>query len=119
MNNKNNFISNSKYNSLSETVKILIDRFDKEMENIGYSYDAVWRADREAGGNIFVFEIPLNQRNRANVKNLVTLRPQVNFLKVEVYWGKDDKHYYEVWENREFDVDMFGDIKKKYDIIGE
>lgn len=83
--NKEKFISNKKYNWLSGGVKQNLFDLDNKLSNYGYSYNAIWRDDKESGGNVFVFELLESTRKRKNVKNLITLRPQKGYLKVEVY----------------------------------
>ena len=51
----------------------------------GYVYDAIWRKDKESASIMFVFEILLYKRKYSNLKNLITLRPQSHYLRVEVY----------------------------------
>ncbi|MGH4125762.1 MAG: hypothetical protein ACREV6_22860 [Clostridium sp.] len=113
MENKESFVSDEKYNYLSDGVKLNLWELDTKLCSLNYCYNGVWRNDKENGGNIFVFELLENARKRKNVKNLITLRPQINHLKVEVYWGEKDKHFYD-----EIEDDVFQDITERFGKIG-
>lgn len=113
MKNKESFVSNEKYNYLSDGVRQNLWELDAKLCSLNYCYNGVWRNDKENGGNIFVFELLEGIRKRKNVKNLITLRPQIHNLKVEVYWGAKDKHFYE-----KLDDVLFQDITKRFEKIG-
>lgn len=113
MKNKESFVSDEKYNYLSDGVKRDLWELDNKLCNLNYCYNGVWRNDKETGGNIFIFELLEHVRKRRNVKNLITLRPQSDYLKVEVYWGEKDKHFY-----KQISEKLFQDIANRFEEIG-
>lgn len=118
MNNKQSFISDKKYENLSDKVKLDLWELDKKLSE-NYCYNGIWRNDDECGGKVFIFELPEHFRKRNNVKSLVTLRPQNDYLNIEVYWGDKDKHLYKSHKlNGELDDELFEDVSKKFNKIG-
>jgi len=83
-----------------------ISKYEKEPNKGVTGYDVI-------GGNIFVFELLEHVRQRKNVKNLITLRPQKDYSKVEVYWVEKDKHFY-----KQINDNLFQGINKRFGKIG-
>ena len=110
--NQNEFANDEKFLSLSPFVRVQILQLDQKLTSLGYIYKGVWRDDKETGGFVSVFEV-VHKRGRR--KNLITLRPQQRELKVEIYWGEKDKHYFDfVLKNSENYKDMYDEINRMY-----
>lgn len=115
MTNMNDFKSDSKYKKLTPVVAKIIDKLDDVLSRKGYLYKALWRNDKESGGNVFIFEV---ERRRGRRKNLITLRPQQSFLIVEVYWKKDNKHYFRLFNpNDGIPNNLLDEIGDMYSIV--
>ena len=93
--NREQFIATTKYQGLSKGVQKAILTLDKILEEKGYTYEGIWRGDTPIAGK---FEVPCSRRV-AERKNLVTLRPKSEKLVVEVYWGQNNKMYFDVVED--------------------
>ena len=78
-------------------------------------YRGIWRDDRKSGENVFIFEV--EQRKDENRKNLITLRPRSSFLRVEVYWNKYDKHYFNIYDPDDISDDLLKEISEMYNMI--
>lgn len=91
MTNYDEYKNNSKYNELVVDVRKMVDKILNDKD---YLYKGIWRDDAESGGHVFIFEV---ERRKGRRKNLITLRPQTSHLTVEVYWNKEDKHYFDIY----------------------
>jgi hypothetical protein len=114
MTNLDAFKSNDKFKELSSIVVNIVQKLDIVLHNKGYLYKSIWRNDREPGGNVFIFEV---ERRKGRRKNLITLRPQQSFLRVEVYWRQDDKHYFDLYSADDLSDKLLDEIDKMYNII--
>lgn len=108
------FKSNQKYLQISPFITETIEILDKALDDKGYLYNGIWRNDKEPGGYVFVFEI---ERRKGRRKNLITLRPQHSFLRVEVYWSETDKHYFNIYEPQNMPDELFNEISDMYSKI--
>ena len=84
------------------------------LHNKGYLYKSTWRNDREPRRNVFIFEVERREERR---KNLITLRLQQSFLRVEVYWKQDDKYYFYVYNPDDLSDELLDEIDKMYNMI--
>ena len=116
MTNVEAFKENDKYSKLTPFVIKTLEELDSKLVMKEYLYKAVWRDDKESGGNVFIFEV---ERKKGRRKNLITLRPQHSFLRVEVYWKEDDKHYFDIYdlENLSSESELLSEIDKMYSKI--
>ncbi|HOP93650.1 MAG TPA: hypothetical protein PLP24_09815 [Acetivibrio thermocellus] len=114
MTNLSAFKSDEKFKELSSNVVSIIEKLDTVLHEKGYEYRGKWREDREPGGNVFVFEV---ERRRGRRKNLITLRPQKSFLKVEVYWGQNQKHLFDVRSPGNIPEELLLEIEQMYSKI--
>lgn len=114
MTNSNDFKSNEKYLELSSFIVESIDKLDQELVNKNYLYKGIWRKDKEPGGTVSIFEV---ERRKGRRKNLITLRPQQSFLRVEVYWSEKDKHYFDIYDPENLPSDLINEIDEMYDKI--
>jgi hypothetical protein len=114
MTNLDAFKSNDKFKELSPIVVNIVEKLDTVLHNKGYLYRSTWRNDREPGGNVFIFEV---ERRKGRIKNLITLRPQQSFLRVEVYWKQDDKYYFDVYNPDDLSDELLDEIDKIYNMV--
>ena len=114
MTNSNDFKYNQKYLELSSFIIESIDKLDEELVKKNYLYKAIWRNDMEPGGAVSIFEV---ERRKGRRKNLITLRPQYSFLRVEVYWSETDKHYFDIYDPGNLPSDLISEIDEMYDNI--
>lgn len=111
MTNSNDFKSNKKYLELSSFIIESIDKLDEELVKKNYLYKGIWRNDMEPGGAVSIFEV---ERRKGRRKNLITLRPQYSFLRVEVYWSETDKHYFDIYDPENLHNDLINEIDEMY-----
>jgi hypothetical protein len=109
--NKQIFKSDKKYLELSSFIVNTIEILDGILENKGYLYKAIWRDDKEPGGHVFIFEV---ERRKGRRKNLITLRPQHSFLRVEVYLKETDKRYFDIYEPKNLPDKLVSEIEDMY-----
>lgn len=114
MTNLSDFISDERFKELPSNVVSIIEKLGSILHDKGYVYTSKWREDREPGGNVFVFEV---ERRRGRRKNLITLRPQKSFLKVEVYWGQNQKHLFDVRSPGNIPEELLLEIEQMYSKI--
>lgn len=114
MTNVEVFKSNSKYFELSPFITKTLDKLDSELLKKNYLYKAIWRDDKEPGGNVFIFEV---ERRKGRRKNLITFRPQHSFLRIEVYWGEKDKNYFDIYDPDNISNEMLSEIDEMYSKI--
>lgn len=112
--NSNEFKSNRKYNELSLFIKNTIDKLDATLVAKNYLYNGIWRNDKESGGFVFIFQV---ERRKGRRKNLITLRPQSSFLRVEVYWSEKDKHYFDIYDPENLQNYLLTEIDDMYNKI--
>lgn len=108
------FKSDDRFKKLSANLVSLVEKLDTVLHNKGYLYKGEWRNDEEPGGKVFIFEV---ERRKGRRKNLITLRPQQSFLRVEVYWRQDDKHYFDLYSADDLSDKLLDEIDKMYNII--
>lgn len=114
MTNLKAFKSNDKFKKLSPDVARIVEKLDNVLSDKGYLYRGIWRDDRESGGNVFIFEV---EQRKGRRKNLITLRPQISFLKVEVYWNQYDKHYFDIYDPDDIPDDLLKKVSQIYNMI--
>jgi len=96
MSRKDNFFKSAdfenikKTNNLEELILKLIDKFESE----GFSFYPAWRVT-DKSGEFKKFTFKVNQPAEKN-ENLITVHPQSNELKVEIYRNQNDITYYRV-----------------------
>lgn len=107
--NRDLFNNDTKFNFLSTKVVKIVDNLDGYLSGeLGLEYTSKWCNNKEQGGYSFVFEVSKNKGRR---KNLITLKPQKEYLKVEVYHNKNEK--------RSFNVITYEDIDKYQELLKE
>lgn len=119
MNNKKLFTEDEKFKKLSPDNQQAIMKLDECLSNEGYVFNGNWRDDFSSGGNNSSFELINKISDR---KNLVTLRPMKNYLKVEVYWGfsknipygKKPKQYYKMYFGQGVPEDLIDEVREFY-----
>lgn len=114
MNNSVEFKADEKYIKLSSFIAHTIDKLDDTLVKKNYLYKGIWRNDKEPGGYVFIFEV---EKRKGRRKNLITLRPQYSFLRVEVYWSEKDKHYFDIYDPENLPNDLLGEIDDMYNKI--
>ena len=112
--NNEDFKSNRKYTELSSFITETIDKLNEVLVRKNYLYKGIWRQDKEPGGYVFIFEV---ERRKGRRKNLITLRPQYSFLRVEVYWSEKDKHYFDIYDPENLSNDLLNEIDDMYNKI--
>lgn len=112
--NIEDFKSNKKYIELSSFIAKTIDKLDDVLVEKNYLYKGIWRQDKEPGGYVFIFEV---ERRKGRRKNLITLRPQYSFLRIEVYWSEKDKHYFDIYDFEKIPDDLMNEIDDMYNEI--
>jgi len=118
------FTEDSKFKDLCPGNKQAILKLDKRLTDEGYIFNGNWRDDPSSGGYNSSFELV---RDIGGRKNLVTLRPMKNFLKVEVYWGyskdipygKKPKQYYIIGFDQEVPKELIEEIKEFYRFLNK
>lgn len=111
MNNSKDFKANKKYTELSSFIAESVDKLDKELASKDYLYKGIWREDREPGGYVFIFEV---ERRKGRRKNLITLRPQYSFLRVEVYKSEKEKLYFDIYDPDNLEESLLKEIDDMY-----
>lgn len=110
--NKNEYVNDISFKRLSKKNQNILIRLDEWLTKKGYLYNRFWREKHtEPGGKVSIFQV-INQKGRE--KNLITIRPQTSWIKIEVYWGQDNKHFYKISAPNRFDPKMMADIEEKY-----
>lgn len=109
--NLESFKLDNKYLQLAPFVIQSLEELNSKLEMKNYLYRAIWRDDRESGGNVFIFEV---ERKKGRRKNLITLRPQHSFLRVEVYHDAHDKHYFDIHDSENLSSELLSEIDGMY-----
>ena len=111
--NRDLFNNDTRFNFLSTKVIKIVDNLDGYLSGeLGLEYNAKWRNNKEQGGYSFVFEVT---RSKGRRKNLIILKPQKEYLKIEVYHNKNEKRLFNVITYE--DVDKYQDLLKEIRII--
>lgn len=124
MNNFNLYTSDKKFFELSEHNKNSILKIDEVLSKEGYIFNGNWRCDASSDGCNSSFEIITSKIGR---KNLITIRPMKNFLKIEVYWGisknipmdKKLKMYFNIMPEGEISQALIKEIRELYNYFFE
>lgn len=119
MNNKKLFTEDERFKALSLGNQKAILRLAEHLVDEGYVFNGNWRDDTSSGGNNSSLEV-INEIS--GMKNLVTLRPMKNFLKIEVYWGyskdipnsKKPKEYYKMYFHQDVPLELINEIREFY-----
>lgn len=112
--NKESFYEDEKFSKLVQFTKDTIIKLDQELESKKYLYKAVFRNDLEPGGHVMIFEA---ERRKGRNKNIATLRPQASFLRVEIYWNRNTRKFFNIYDYDNLPNDMISEIDKLYKTI--
>lgn len=119
MNNIKIYTNNNKFSELSEDNQRLILEVDKLLSEEQYIFNGSWRNDTSSGGYNSSFKVINSKSDR---KNLITIRPMRNFLKIEVYWGfsksiplgKKPKMYFNIENDGKVSQRLLKEIRELY-----
>ena len=121
MKNFDSYTNDMKFHKLSNYNQKAIVKLDKILCEEGYIFNGNWRDDPSSDGFNSSFELINSSTDR---KNLITIRPMKNFLKIEVYWGyskslsinRKPKVYFKIMPNGDVPISLLMEVRELHNL---
>lgn len=110
----NMFVNNEEYKMCSEKLKQLMVYVFKIFNDNGFEFYPEWRNEHNVNGKKVFLLKALNPRKVNSDPNIVTIYPMSDWLKIEVYYGQRNKHYYDIRNINDVNKEMVEDAWSIY-----